>query len=180
MQVIDLPAVSQTPLAVPSGPRVWAPGAPLALWLVSWRLTPTGPTSWSHLLPALLPVIHTYTLDPAAFVEQLFTLCQKHSLYVPGWGRDKIKLLVTFSAFNREKLIQADWFKSRSYLKEWLVCSIREGGRENLKATPLPYYRTSALSVAKFKIGAKSISAVRIKRPDDFEKQILNNLRPCN
>ena len=47
-------------------------GLLLALWLVSWRLTPTGPTSWPHLLP----VTHTCTLDPATFVEQLFTLCQ--------------------------------------------------------------------------------------------------------
>ena len=91
------------------------PGPPLPS-----DLSPEDTTHRPHFLtppPACPP--HTCVLDPAAFVEQLFTLCQKQSV-LPSWGRDKIKLLVTFSVFNREKSIQVDWFKSKSYLKEWL------------------------------------------------------------
>lgn len=49
-----------------------------------------------------------------------------------------------------------------------------------MEVKPIPYQRISTLSVAKLKIRAKSISAVGIKGPDDFKKQILNHLRPCS
>lgn len=56
------------------------------------------------------------------------------------------------------------------------------GVRKRVKweAQPRPGQQTPILRVAKLEIGAKRVSAVGIKGPDDFEKQIPNHLRPCN
>ena len=105
---------------------------PHSLCLQALELEPPGPPLPSDLSPedshppaplpdpiSCLPSSHLCS-RPSCLCWATFHTLPKIQSVLPSWGRDKIKFLVAFSVFNREKSIQVDWFKSKSYLKEWL------------------------------------------------------------